>query len=77
MEFLRRSALGERPDAPEPIQEIVVFEDSPRAEVGAIASAMDMNFRRRPPSEIARVVSRALFVGATAVLFVAWMASSH
>ncbi|MGD0188398.1 MAG: hypothetical protein ABSC25_24580 [Roseiarcus sp.] len=54
-----------------------MIEDSPRARVGAIALAADMNFRRRPLSEIARAVSRAVFVGATAVLFVVWLASSH
>jgi hypothetical protein len=77
MEFLRRSALGVRPDEPGPIQELVVLEHSPRAELDAIASAVDVNFHRLPPREIARAVSRAIFIGATAVLFVAWLASSH
>ena len=54
-----------------------MIEDSPSANAGAIAYAVNMNIRRRPPSEIAAAVSRAIFVGATAVLFVAWLASSH
>jgi hypothetical protein len=50
---------------------------SPRASVGAIAYAVDANRRRRLPSEIASLVSRAIFVVATAALFVAWMATSR
>ncbi len=60
-----------------PTQEVAVIEDSPSAKAGAIAFAADMNLRRRPPGEVARAVSRAIFVGATAVMFVAWLASSH
>jgi len=77
MEFLRRSALGERPDEPAPMQEVALFERNPRAGVSAVAHAVDANFRRRPSSAIAGAVSQALFVAATAVLFVAWMATSH
>ena len=76
MEFLRRSALGERPDEPAPLQEAALFAHSPRAGVSAIAHAVDANIRRRPSSAIAGFVSQALFVAATAALFVAWMATS-
>jgi hypothetical protein len=54
-----------------------VIEDSPRPEFSAVALAAAMPMRRRPPAEIAQVVSRAIFVATTAVLFVAWVASSH
>ena len=54
-----------------------MIENSPHASVSAIALAADMNFRRRSRSEIARAASRAIFVAVTAVLFLAWLASSH
>jgi hypothetical protein len=59
------------------MQEVALFERNPRAGVSAVAHAVDANFRRRPSSAIAGAVSQALFVAATAVLFVAWMATSH
>ena len=59
------------------IQEFAVIENSLRPESSAVALAADMRLRRRSPSEIARTASRAVFVAATAVLFVAWVASSH
>ena len=77
MEPLRRSALGEQPDEPRPMQEVALFEHSPRASVSPTAYAADTNFRRRAPSEIASAVSQALFVAITAGLFVAWMATSN
>jgi uncharacterized membrane protein len=51
--------------------------NSPRVSFGATAFAVDTNRRRRPASEIASLVSRAIFVALTAALFVAWMATSH
>ncbi len=48
-----------------------MIENSLRAESSAVAFAADMRFRRRSPSEIARTASQAVFVAATAVLFVA------
>ncbi|MGD0185652.1 MAG: hypothetical protein ABSC25_10440 [Roseiarcus sp.] len=54
-----------------------MIENSLRPESSAVALAADMRLRRRSPSEIARTASRAVFVAATAVLFVAWVASSH
>ena len=76
MEFLRRSALGEGPDEPCPMQEVALFERRHRASVSAVAHAVEANFRRRSSSAIAGFVSQALFVAATAALFVAWMANS-
>ncbi len=60
-----------------PLQEVAVIENSARARVGAIPIAAGANFRRRPPGEIARVVSQAIFVAITAALFIAWSISSH
>ena len=77
METLRRSALGEHQDEPRPMQEVALFEHSPRASVSPTAYAVDASRRRRPSSEIASAVSQALFVAITAALFVAWMATSH
>jgi hypothetical protein len=59
-----------------PIQEVPVIDNNFRAR-GAIPIAAGANFRRRPPGEIARVVSQAIFVAITAALFIAWMISSH
>ena len=39
-------------------------------------SAVEMNFRRRPASEIALIVLRVIFVGVTVALFFAWLSSA-
>ncbi len=54
-----------------------MIEDSLRPESSVLALAVGAPLRRRTPSEIARTVSQAIFVAATAVLFVARVASSH
>ena len=59
------------------MQEVALFENSPRAGVSPIGYAVDANVRRRAPGEIASAVSQAIFVALTAALFVAWMATSH
>jgi len=65
------------PDHADPIQEAAMIKDNQSVGLRVAALADDPTCGRRPRGEIAGAVSRALFVGATAALFVAWLALAH
>ena len=46
------------------------------AGASSLASAVEMNFRRRSASEIAVIVLCGIFVGVTVALFLAWLSSA-
>ena len=54
-----------------------MFGNTFGASVGSRASAIELNFRRRSPSEIALIALRAVFVGLTVALFFAWLTSAN
>jgi len=60
-----------------PVQELAVIENNARARVSAIPIAAGANLRGRPPGEVARIASQAIYVAITAALFIAWLISSH
>lgn len=54
-----------------------MIDNDARGRVRAIPIAAGMNFRRRSPSEIARIVLQVIFVAVTAALFLAWLTSPN
>ena len=54
-----------------------MFKNAPRAKVGAIASAVETNRRRRSPSEAALLALQVMFVAIAVVSFVAWLTPSN
>jgi hypothetical protein len=75
--FLRRSALGGRPNRRGGVQEVAVLENSLGARVGARASARRANFDLPSPRDVVQIMLAIAALGAAAVLFFGWLMVSN
>jgi hypothetical protein len=75
--FLRRSALGGRPDRRGGVQEVAVLGNSLGARVGARASARGANFDLPSPRDVVHIMLAIVAFAGAAVLFFGWLMVSN